>query len=210
LNLKKALNLDLQRAVERNCHWCPDYAWISLLKPQPGRAMRIGPRQTLNINDAANQTLALSAVTSVFIEPNAILAASWTKPAPNQAIFFENIGFGLQNVDASGKLQLLSVTQATIGNLTGAPITGLSAPLPFTFPALANFQLWWNLVNPVPLWTTQVGAFGPFCFALLNNTDAGAGHTFKRLVSLTWRVIDNVDFSSGPAIPGAGISAEFA
>jgi len=189
----------------RQCFWVPDYSWISLLKPAPGYALSISAPMQLIAQDAANQTLAASTVGGAGFTLNTLVPGTWVAPGANQAVLFENIGGSILVTDNSGKIQILNVTASLGDNFTNPALVSTSA-LPFTFPALLNNIARWVTAQPVPLMLPRPtpSANGPAFGITLLNTDGAASHTYKRTISLTFRLIGPCDFSSGPVLPGSG------
>jgi hypothetical protein len=196
----------LTAAVGRSCYWSPDYSWLSLLKPQAGRTLQVSGPLQINQQDAANQNLAAS--TSVFANftANTITAGVWTPPLPNQAVLIENLRCWIQATDNSGKLELQN---AACGLGDGFSFVALVASfaMPFTYPALTNTGAYYVSAQPIPLLIPRPvpAVNGPNAFFWILNTDGAGAHTYKRGIAFTYRIIDNVDFSSGPSIPGAGV-----
>jgi len=196
---------DLTKAVNRSCFWVPDYAFLSLLKPMAGRTLLIGPPLRAVGADSANQTLAASTTAAVSINFNTVTAGSLQMPNVNQVFMWESLSGTLTATDASGKLQ---ITESVLYHNGGfSQFAGPNmAPLPFTFPALSGRN--WVVVgtNPIPLQYGQPSdPNGPTFYVTLTNTDGSASHTYKRQIAGIYRLIDNVDLSSGPAMPGAGV-----
>lgn len=197
---------DLKVAVGRNCHWAPDYAWLSLLKPQQGQVMSISGPLSFFVADSANQSLAASGVVTGNFGPNTLVAGSYAMPLANEVHFFETLGGLLQCKDASGKLQVLQMG-FSCGN---GPYIGANSSFayPFTFPAAANIQCVGNAISPIPLVYPAiqgVAGAGPFFHFTMVNTDAVNARLYARNIYGVYRVIHNVDLTTGPAIAGAGV-----
>lgn len=197
---------DLTRAVGRSCYWVPDYSWIALLKPLAGRTLQIGPGLNILVQDAANQTQNAGVSSILSYSANTITANIWPVPTSNQAVMFENLRAWLVFTDTSAKLSVVAAT-LSVGDGSSAVGIQFCQGMPFTAPAISGGVGWqMNAYVPVPLLIPRptVSAAGPSATISLVNTDGGASHTFKRGIQYTFRVIDNVDFSMGPAVPGAG------
>jgi len=197
---------------ERPCFWAPDYAWLSLLKPQPGRGLRIGAAQQLALLDSADQTLAASTTANVTFNANTIVPGSWVPPAMNQAILFESLNATVVARDTSAKLQVNLMLAGSIGDGVSVPPTIVSVlGYPTAFPTIVALGVRQVCVPPIVLLLPRPApaANGPSFVFVIQNTDGAGAHTYRRAFNATFRIIDNCDFSSGPTIPGAGISPEY-
>jgi len=201
--------MSLQAAATRNCFWSPDYSFLSLLVPQPGRVLQVSPPLLINVQDASNQSLAASTTSNFQWSANTLVAGSWVAPNANQAVMFESLAFGVQATDNSGKLQLSAAFLGLGDTVTKLPMFS-PAVLPFTFSAVNNQQVFFSgqlpiaLLVPRPVGTPSPN--GPNGNITITNTDGASAHTFKRVLQMTYRIIDQVDWSTGPTLPGAGLA----
>lgn len=199
---------NLAWAERRHCSWSPDYAWLSMLRPQTGKVLEIGPPLSMAVQDSANQTINASIVANVTFSANTLTAGIWTPPGLNQAVLIESLRAAVIETDANGKIQInlaLLMTGDTINS--GIPAFLSCGVLPFTQPAIANVTTWIVGENPMPLILPRptVSANGPLVQFVITNTDASNSHTYKRNITYSYRIISNCDFTAGPTIPGSGI-----
>ena len=189
----------------RNCFWSPDFSWLSMLRAQPGASLSVTGAMLLGAADAANQSIAASAVSELTWNINTIVSGAWSAPTLSQAIVFESLRAGIQTSDANGQIQVLDLRMGLGDGATTVPIAG-PAVLPFTLPAVTNHQTHWTCVMPIPLLVPRptASANGPAVVMVLKNLDGAGAHIFRRVITFTYRIVDNVDFTLGPALPGAG------
>jgi hypothetical protein len=154
--------------------------------------------------DAASQTLALSSWVYGAVPANTL--SPWLALGPNQAILFEHLRVGIRADDNSGHLVLAQLTIGLGDIATIAPQSPAGFSLPYTFPPVANFPTVTVTCSSPPLLVAPRQLInGPSITYTLQNNDAAAAHTFRRIIACTYRIIDNVDFSTGPSLPGAGV-----
>jgi hypothetical protein len=181
-----------------------------MLKPQPARTLAIGPRRTLVAIDAA-PIAAPAGYNLLNWYANLITPGALPPPATGTAIVYEVASFTLIASDASADL-VVTNAQINMPILGSVPARSLVI-LPYTFPptvgalgyTVSTTDMWVDIVVGTPT-AGELG--GPIVYMEVNNKDAVA-HTYTRYMSLTYRVIENVDPTSGPGVPGAGLSPEF-
>jgi len=196
---------EIALAHRRNCFWAPDYSYLSFLKPIAGRFLAFGPSVSLTAYDSADQSLAANANTWMSFNLNTIRAGTWQQPQVNQAIVVENLISSLQCRDATGNLQITSFQVAT-DEICYAPMS-FGGAMPFNMPKTTSFYFICVGIQPIPLLLRRPGspqASGPQANFSVINTSATVAALYRRYLGITFRIVDNVDFSSGPAIPGAG------
>lgn len=199
-----SVEFDLTKATGRSCFWVPDFAFLSLLKPIFGRTLQIGPSVRVVGADSSNQTLAASTAVSTTINFNTNTAGTLAMPGANQVYLWESMSGTITAEDASGKLQISRVVLYLNGGFSFL-LGPMASSLPWTFPALVSN---WTLMGqfPIPLQYGQpVDTNGPSFNTLLVNTDASNSHTYRRQITGVYRLVDNVDLSWGPSVPGAGV-----
>lgn len=196
-----AAPFNLGQANRRSCFWTPDYSSLSLLKPLPGRVLNIGPSTVLQVSDAANQSIAASTTQIASFTTNGLVPGSWNAPGANQVVLFELLLASIITADTSGKLQI-GFAQLGNGGTGFVSIAALAYPMPFTFPALTGVQF--QVQAALPITPCYPPATGPSANFLLTNTDTAA-HTYTRRITMRYRVVDGVDQTSGPSLPGAGL-----
>lgn len=195
----------------RGCGWVPDYAWLSLLLPIANRLIEISGPQQISVQDASNQTINASTVSNITFSANTLVANTWPVLTLNQAVLIESLRAAILPTDASGKIQVNTALLMTGDAVnSGIPAFLSCGSLPFTAAAIANVGAWIVGQNPMPLIIPRptVSPNGPLVQFIVTNTDGGSSHTYKRSLLYTYRIISNVDFTSGPMLRGAGVGLQ--
>jgi hypothetical protein len=155
--------------------------------------------------DTADQTLAASGISQVNFAFNTVLAGTYTPPAMNEAHYFEVLAARLVEQDGNGKLQVLRMTFNSDMGANWVPTYGQA--MPFTFPAAAGIGAMAWVAAPVPLYYGSkagsgvlANAAGPFLQFVIVNTDGAGSHTYRRLLSGLYRIIRNIDPTTGPIL----------
>jgi hypothetical protein len=216
------MSTKLHTAAARSCYWAPDYSSLSLLKPMPGRVLAIGPSMLLGAAEPpAEHSVAASTIVVAGLNVNAITSGLWVPEGANQAVMFESISAGLQTNDTTKSLTVLDIHCDIGDGVSLVPLNGTSGT-PFAMVGqggLSPFWYVWSAVLPPILLIprSDAGGFdystpgnGPTFVVSLQNTDGANAHNFSMRVQFTYRLIDNVDFTTGASIPGSGMSGEFA
>lgn len=193
--------------MREGCRWAPDFTFLSLLSPQHGKVLEVSLPQQVIVQDSANQTQNASTISQVSFAATNILAACFPTLLNNQAVLFESLRAGMTCTDNSGKLAILTAVMIHNDSIfTGIPAIFSGNTLPWTAPAFNGAALWLQALTPIPLLIPRpaVGVC-PSATFLVQNTDGASSHTFKRAWVMSYRIISNIDFSVGPALPGSGI-----
>lgn len=160
------------------------------------KRVMVGPRQILQVQDAADQTVAASGVVFVSFGFNNIVPGTWSKPPANAGVIFEHFRANISGQDASGKLQVTIPLVLSVGPVANVPLSQYATPVPFTFPA-SNVRYEIRALTPMPAYQPTDGDFsaGPSATFTVVNSDGAASHTYRRQLVAMFRYFYDFDYT---------------